>query len=107
MTAILIALSISALAGLIDIAPMWARPIPRASIAAIFVQWLLLGLVIPFVSWPLPSWLTGALLGLLGMAPTMIVAYTRNPKSIIPTAIYALVLGAGIGAATPFYVGGA
>jgi len=67
MTEILVALLIGAIAGLIDIAPMIKRPVPRESIVATFVQWVLLGLVIPFVSWSIPAWLTGSILGLLGM----------------------------------------
>ncbi len=107
MTEILIALLIGVIAGLIDIFPMVKRPIPRESIIATFAQWVLLGLVIPFVSWPTPTWLTGAILGLLGMAPSMIVAHKRNPSSVIPTAVFGVALGAGIGALAPLYTGGA
>jgi len=53
---IAIALLIGAGAGLVDCAPMLKHSmIPRESIVAIFAQWLLLGLVIPFVPWSTPG----------------------------------------------------
>jgi hypothetical protein len=79
---IIIALSIGVIAGALDIIPMLKDvkskpPMYKFSIAAVFAQWILLGLVIPFIAWDVPAWFKGFIVGFLGMVPTMILAYGR------------------------------
>ncbi|KYG62432.1 hypothetical protein AZI86_16500 [Bdellovibrio bacteriovorus] len=106
MYAVLIALFFGILAGLIDILPMIKnKNIPRVSIASLFAQWVFIGLLIPFVSWDMAPWFKGAVIGFLGMIPTMIVTSQRNPKATLPTAICGLLLGAAIGTANYFVSG--
>jgi hypothetical protein len=94
---IIIALLLGAVAGAIDTVPMIGGKAPRHSIVAIFVQWVVIGLLIPFVHWGLAPWLTGMIIGLLGMAPFMILTHLRNPKAVPTIALAGLVLGAGVG----------
>jgi hypothetical protein len=101
----LAALAIGAVAGLIDAGPMFLRKINKFSCMAVFMQWILLGLVIPFVDWGISSWLRGALIGELGMVPFMILSYYRNKKAIVPTAVYAAILGMGISLAGTYFIG--
>lgn len=107
MYAVLIALVFGIIAGIIDILPMLKnKSIPRSSIAAMFAQWVFLGLIIPFVYWDMAPWFKGALIGFLGMIPAMIIVYERNHKALLPTALGGLLLGAAIGTANYFVMGG-
>ena len=99
MEKILIALSLGALVGAIDIIPMVRKKVYKYSIIAVFVQWMLLGLLIPFVNWGIQPWLKGMIIGLLGMVPTMVVAYDRNRSAVIPTGVFGAVFGSLLGIA--------
>lgn len=96
MISILIALILGVFAGAVDSLPMLRMNVPRFSILAIFAQWVIIGVLIPFVSWEIPVWSKGLIIGELGMVPFMIIAWYRNKKSIIPTALMAAVLGTAI-----------
>ena len=88
MKNILIALLIGIIAGAIDALPMIKnKNVPRFSIMAIFTQWVVIGLLIPFVNWEIALWLKGLIIGELGMLPFLIIAFYRSKKSIIPTII--------------------
>jgi len=104
MNNILIALLIGAAAGVVDTLPMLRQKVPRFSIAAIFCQWVLLGLVIPFIRWDTEPWLTGLILGELGMLPFMIQVLYRNKKAVIPMMIFAAILGIAIGVAGDYFI---
>lgn len=99
-----IALLIGAAAGLIDAIPMLGRKIPVFSVAAIFCQWVLLGLVIPFIKWETEPWLTGLILGELGMLPFMIQVMYRNKKALLPMILFAGILGVAIGVAGDYFI---
>ncbi|WP_413574700.1 hypothetical protein ACLVWU_10765 [Bdellovibrio sp. HCB290] len=97
---ILIALGIGLVAGLLDILPMLKDaktkpPVYRYSIGSVFATWILLGLVIPFISWGLQPWLKGFIVGFGGMVPTMIHAYARVQS--FPIALRILVHGGVLG----------
>lgn len=100
----LIALFIGAAAGAIDALPMMHQNVPKFSILAIFCQWILLGLVIPFIEWDTDPWLSGLILGELGMLPFMIQARYRNKKAVIPMMIMAGILGVAIAVAGEYFI---
>jgi len=106
ITDILIALVIGMVAGAIDILPMLKKGIPKFSILFIFSQWVLIGLLIPFVNWDMAPWLKGMIIAELGMVPVMILTYGRNRKKIPTIIIYAAILGIGIGIAGASLIGG-
>ncbi len=99
MTDILLALTLGVVAGAIDIIPMIKRNVPKFSIGFVFAQWVVLGLLIPFVNWKIPSWLKGLIIGELGMIPVMILTYYRNKQALPSIMIFAAVLGIGLGIA--------
>lgn len=106
MKNILIALALGIIAAAIDALPMIKnKNIPRFSIMAIFAQWVVMGLLIPFVHWEIAPWLKGAIIGELGMLPFMIIAFYRSKKSILPTIIMAAILGAAIAVAASYFIG--
>ncbi len=105
MNDVVIALLIGAAAGIVDALPMLRMKVPRFSVAAIFCQWVFLGLVIPFIRWDLSPWLTGLILGELGMLPFMIQVLYRNKKAALPMMIFAGILGIAIGVAGDYFIG--
>lgn len=100
ITNILIALGIGIVAGAIDTIPMLKQPgIPKSSVYFVFAQWVFIGLVTPFIGWGLQPWMKGMVLGILGMVPVMIIAYSRNRKKVPTILLFAAGLGAVIGIA--------
>lgn len=97
MSEILIAILIGMVAGAIDIAPMFKPEIPRFSIYHVFAQWVFIGLVIPFINWDIHLWLKGFIIAEIGMIPVMIIAFYRNRKRVPSIALFAGLLGIGIG----------
>ncbi|NNE27259.1 MAG: hypothetical protein HKN09_10480 [Saprospiraceae bacterium] len=93
MTKLLIALGIGIIAGGIDVFPMIKKPIPRASIWSLFVQWILISLVISYINWYAEGWLRGLIIAELGMIPFIILALHRNKNAVLPFILTAAPLG--------------
>jgi len=93
MPKLLIALLLGILAGAIDVLPIVRTKIPWTSRLFMFVQWVLIGLVVPYLDWELASWLKGLVVGLLGMVPVMILTYGRNNKRIPTIALFGVLHG--------------
>jgi len=104
MKTLFIALFLGMLAGIIDILPMIRQKVNKYSIAAIFIQWVLIALVVYFINWDISSWLKGLVIAELGMLPFMIQAGYRNKKSILPTFVFAAVLGIFLGLSGSFLI---
>jgi len=105
MNDIFIAMIIGLAAGLIDIIPMIIQKLDKRDTISAFVHYFALGLIIPFVSWGIASWITGVVIALLTSIPIMIIVYPRDKKAIIPMIVFSLILGAGIGIAGAKFVG--
>lgn len=100
ITSILISLGIGVVAGIIDITPMVAMKLDRYAIAAAFVHWVVLGLVIVHVVLPgVPGWLKGLVLGVLLGLSTILMVTKEDRKSIPPIVIMSLILGTLVGLA--------
>jgi len=91
------AIAIGVFAGVIDIIPMLVQKIDKASCLSAFVQWVVLGVVISYVSAPIPDWAKGAAIGLSSALPIVILVAQSDPKSIPPILITSLVLGGIVG----------
>jgi hypothetical protein len=94
-----IALSIGLIAGVIDVIPMLFQGIDKFACLSAFIQWLVLGLIIPFIKWKIAPWLKGLLVGELAALPIMILVFEKEPVSIIPIMIFSAVLGTFVGIA--------
>ena len=105
MNNILIALIIGIIAGLIDITPMIIMKLEKAANISAFIHYLALGLIIPFIDWGIPSWITGIIIALLTAIPIMIIIYPKDKKAITPMLVFSLILGAGIGLAGAKFIG--
>lgn len=105
MNAITIAVLIGIVAGLIDITPMVLMKLERSASISAFVHYFVLGLAIPFIDWGIPQWITGIIISVLSAIPIMIIVSSKDKKSIIPMSVFSVLLGAGIGLASEFFIG--
>ena len=97
MQKLLVAISVGIGAGIIDVIPMFIQKIDRNSCVAAFVHWLVLGVVIAYVSAPVPDWAKGALVGFFGALSTVILVAQGDPKSAVPILVTSTVLGSVVG----------
>lgn len=105
MNDILIALIIGIIAGIIDITPMVIMKLEKTANISAFIHYFVLGLIIPFVDWGIPPWITGIIIALLTAIPIMIIVFPKDKKAIIPMVLFSLTLGAGIGLAGAKFIG--
>ena len=103
MDKIIIALFIGVIAGIIDIIPMIIQKMNKWAVVSAFSHWVFLGLIIPFVSWSITSWLKGMIIGLAAAVPVLLMVAPQEKKAIIPISIMSALLGAGIGFAGSFF----
>lgn len=99
MKNILIALMIGIVAGIIDVIPMVIQRLDIYSCVSAFIHWIVLGLVIPYVTWNIKPWLKGLLIAELTAIPIMIIVYPDEPISIFPMIVFSAILGACVGIA--------
>lgn len=97
MKNVFISLIIGISAGIIDVAPMLIQKMDRSACISAFIQWIVLGLIIPFVDWNMRSWLKGMLIGVLAALPVMVLIFEKEPASIIPVFLFSAILGAAVG----------
>jgi hypothetical protein len=99
MKNIFIALLIGFSAAIIDVVPMIIQRLDKTACISAFIQWIVLGLIIPYVSWDMQPWLRGLLIAELTALPIMVLVFPKDPKSIIPIIIFSAILGAAVGLA--------
>lgn len=105
MNDFLIAIIIGIVAGIIDITPMIIMKLDKTANISAFIHYFVLGLIIPFVDWGIPSWITGIIIALLTAIPIMIIVFPKDKKAIVPMILFSLLLGAGIGLAGAKFIG--
>jgi len=84
-------------AGILDVAPMIAMHLNSYACLSAFVHWLVLAFVIPFVKWPVKSWLKGIILALLLALPVMVLVAENDVVSVVPMIVSSIILGSVIG----------
>ena len=104
MNNIFIALLIGVIAGTIDVAPMIIKKFDCYESASVFVHWVVLGLIIPFVSWNISPWLKGLIIAELATLPVMIIVAKNDKISLIQIVEMTAFLGAGIGFAGASFI---
>ncbi len=105
MNKIVIALIIGIVAGIIDVIPMVIQKMDRYSNLSAFTHWLVLGLIIPFVSWNVDGWLKGLIIAEISAVPVLLMVAPKDKKAIIPIAAMSAVLGVAIGVAGSKFIG--
>ncbi len=105
MNNLFIAITIGAVAGVIDIMPMIIKKLDKQAIISAFVHYFVLGLIIPFVNWDVSGWIKGVSIALLTAIPIMIIVYPKDKQALIPMIVFSIILGAGIGTAGAVFIG--
>ncbi len=105
MEKILIALAIGVAAGIVDVIPMIIQKMNKWANLSAFFHWVFLGLIIPFVSWNIDSWLKGLIIAELAAIPIIIIVSKEDKKAAIPIAVMSAVLGAGVAVAGNYFIG--
>ncbi len=101
----LIALLIGIIAGIIDVIPMLIQKMEKRANLSAFFHWVVLGLIIPFVSWPVAAWLKGLIIAELSAIPVLFMVATEDKKAILPITIMSAILGMAIAIAGKFFIG--
>ena len=105
MNEIIIALVIGIVAGIIDVTPMIIQKMDKYANLSAFAHWVVLGLVIPFVSWNIAPWLKGLIIAELFAIPVLLMVATKDKKAVIPITVMSAVLGIAVGIAGNIFIG--
>jgi len=104
MNDFLIALMIGIIAGIIDIIPMILQKMDKYANLSAFIHWLVLGLIIPFVSWDIAPWLKGLIIAEISAIPILLIVVKEDKKAIIPITLMSAILGIGVGLAGAYFI---
>ncbi len=105
MNEIIIALIIGMVAGIIDVIPMILQKMEKTANISAFVHWVVLGLIIPFVSWEIAPWLKGLIIAEISAVPILLIVAQEDKKAIIPITAMSAILGIGVGLAGAHFIG--
>ena len=70
-----------------------------------FSHWVVLGLIIPFVSWNIAPWLKGLIIAELSAVPILFMVAPKDKKAILPITIMSAILGIAIAIAGKAFIG--
>ena len=105
MNEILIALIIGIIAGIIDVVPMIIQKMDKYANLSAFSHWVVLGLIIPFVSWNISPWLKGLIIAEISAIPILLMVAPKDKKAIIPITIMSAILGVAVAIAGKAFIG--
>ncbi len=104
MKEILIALTIGIIAGIIDVIPMIIQKMEKSANLSAFSHWIVLGLIIPFVSWDIAAWLKGLIIAEISAIPLLFIIASKDKKAILPITIMSAILGIAIAIAGKTFI---
>ena len=104
MKNIFIALIIGLSAAIIDVIPMIIQRIDKSACISAFLQWIVLGFIIPSVSSDMQPWRKGLIIAELAALPILVLVFAKDPKSIIPIIIFSAILGSAVGFAGGVFI---
>jgi hypothetical protein len=105
MNDILTALIIGIVAGIIDVVPMLIQKMDKYANLSAFAHWVVLGLIIPYISWNIAPWLKGLLIAEIAAVPILLIVAPKDKKAVTPILIMSAILGTGIGLAGAYFIG--
>ena len=105
MNEILIALTIGIVAGIIDVVPMIIQKMEKTANLSAFAHWVVLGLIIPFVSWNIAPWLKGLIIAEISAIPILLIVAAKDKKAILPITVMSAILGISVAIAGKAFIG--
>ena len=105
MSEILIALLIGTVAGVIDVIPMIIQKMDKYANLSAFFHWVVLGLIIPFVSWDIAPWLKGLITAEISAVPILFIVVPKDKKAIVPITIMSAILGVLVAISGKAFIG--
>ena len=100
-----IALSIGIVAGVIDVIPMILQKMDKSANLSAFTHWVVLGLIIPFVSWNMVPYLKGLIIAEISAVPILLLVVPKDKKALVPITLMSAILGMGVGWAGAYFMG--
>ena len=97
MKTLILSIIIGAIAGIIDIIPMFIQKLDKYSIISAFLQWVVVGFVIFHIQFGIEGWIKGLIAALLLAVPIVILVMKTDMKSAIPILGMSAVLGSMVG----------
>jgi len=97
MNLIVVGIFFGAIAGIIDLIPMFVKKLSMDAKASAFALWLVSGFLIATSNVLLPGYLKGIIISFLVLLPSSILIGWKNPKMLFPIFLMTLVLGAALG----------
>ncbi len=98
MREVLMSLLVGAVAGAIDIGPMIKMKLSKYAVVSAFMQWVILGLMIPRTSlFGLNGWINGSVVAVLLCVPIVILVAEDDKKSVPIIVVTSIVLGGIVG----------
>jgi uncharacterized membrane protein len=97
MKKIALALATGVVAGGVDILPMVINKMDWYSISSAFIHWIALGIIIPYVSWKIASWVKGVVIAVITSLPVILIVAKEDVTAIPPMLIFSVILGALLG----------
>ncbi len=101
----MIALAIGIVAGIIDIIPMLFQRLDKSANLSAFSHWVVLGLIIPFVSWNIETWVRGLIISEISAIPILFLVAAKDKKSILPIIVMSAILGIAVAIAGEAFIG--
>ena len=105
MNSIITALIIGIVAGIIDVLPMIFQKLDKTANISAFTHWVVMGLIIPFVSWEIAPWLKGLIIAEISAVPVLIIVTQKDKKALIPVVVMSAILGIGVALAGARWIG--
>ncbi len=99
MRKLLTSIVIGLIAGIIDIIPMIVQNLDWYANVSALVHWIILGIIISYVSFDMRGWLKGLIIAILSSLPITILVLKDDPKNVIPITIMSIILGSAVGIA--------
>jgi len=100
MSKFFISLFIGIIAGIIDIFPMLLQKIDKYSCISAFIHWMVLGIIISYINFPIVAWLKGLIIAEISALPIIILLFKKDPNAIIPIILMSAILGILVGIST-------
>ena len=105
MEKLILSIVIGAAAGFLDVIPMVLQKMdPHANYSA-FVHWVVLGIFIAYIQFPVAPWLKGLIVAELAAVPVVIMVSKDDSKAIIPILASSAILGIIVGILTAKIIG--